>query len=89
MAIVITVDGNESVGNMRQAHGTFTSAERDHTVTLPPSTTGINNAVAYDVTLDPGAIGTQKARITNSLGTITAVFQDTQGLSGRWQVTGN
>ena len=89
MPIVITVDGNESVGNMRMAHGTFTSADGDNTVTLAPSTTGINNIASYEISLDVGALSVQRPKITESLGTLTAVWSDTLGLSGRWQVTGN
>lgn len=88
MTVALTVVGKNSVGNMRSVSGTFTSAANDKTVSITPTEHGCGYVDWAEVTLDAGAAGTEQPKIAISNGTVTATFNDTQGLSGRWVVTG-
>ena len=88
MAVSITVSGVHSSGNLKMVHGTFTSAVGDNTLTLAESTHGLNHIVDHNVTLNDAGMGTQSPKVTISSGTLTAVWQDTRGFSGKWYVKG-
>lgn len=88
MAVAFTVTNVHSVGNLKQVHGTFTSADGDNTATLDSSTHGFNYIADYDITINSGGVGVQEPKVTISSGTITAVWDDTQGYSGTFSVTG-
>ena len=89
MAFTYTVDGATVMGNKRVVHGTFTSATGDSSATLSASTHGLNNIIDYKFTLDTGGVNVQNPKVTISSGTLTAVFDDTLGYSGKWVVTGS
>jgi len=57
MAIAFTVTGVHSSGDLKEVHGTFTSADGDTTATLANATHGLNHIVDANITLDTGAIG--------------------------------
>jgi hypothetical protein len=84
-----TVDGQTVVGNKRLVHGTFTTTAGDTSVSLAATTHGLNNIIDYKLELDTGGLDSQKPKISVSSGTITATFDDTEGYSGTWTVTGN
>jgi hypothetical protein len=88
MAVTFTVTDVNSSGNLKVVHGTFTSADGDTTGTLNAAVHGLNYIVDYNITLDTGAVGVQNPKVTVSSGTITAVWDDTQGLSGKFYVKG-
>jgi hypothetical protein len=89
MAYTWTVDGNQPLGGgIRMIHGTFTSSSGDNEGTLAATTHGINYITDYNISLDTGGLGTQRPKATVSSGTITFTFMDTEGYSGKWQVTG-
>jgi len=88
MAFAFTITSVNYVGGLRAVHGTFTSADGDNTMTLDSSTHGLNYIVDYNITTDGGGIGSQKPKVTISSGTITAVWDDTRGDSGRFYVLG-
>lgn len=89
MAVTYTVSGAQSSGSLRERWGTFTSAAGDgNGETLARATHGLNYISAYDITLDTGAIGVQKPKVTVSSGTLTWTVDDTHGYSGKWWVRG-
>ena len=88
MAFSFTVTSSNSEGNLKSVHGTFTSASGDNTMSLGPTVHGLNYIVDYHITLDTGGIGTQNPKVTISGGTITAVWDDTGGYSGKFYVKG-
>lgn len=88
MAFSATITNVNSEGNLRSVHGTFTSAEGDSTFTLDNSIHGLNYIADYEVTLDTGGVNTPRPKVTVSAGTITAIFQDTLGYSGKFYVKG-
>ena len=89
MAFAFTVTGVNTEGNLRSVYGTFTSAAGDKTATLSATTHNLNNIMDYSIKLDSGGIGAQSPKVTISNGTITALWQDTQGYSGKFYVKGN
>lgn len=88
MAFAFTVTAVNSEGNLRSVHGTFTSAEGDTSMSLAAATHGLNYIADYDITLDTSAIDAQRPKVTISSGTITALWQDTRGNSGKFYVKG-
>lgn len=88
MAATWTVTGANYEGGMRFVYGTFTTASGDSTLSLTSATHGLNHIADYNVTLDTGAVGVQTPKVTVSSGTLTIVYDDTQGYSGKWSVKG-
>jgi len=88
MAVTITVTKKESVGSLFKVYGTFTSAKGDQTLTLNNAVHGLNRVVDFGVLLT-GVFEPTQPKITNSTGTLTAVWQDTLGASGTWAVEGS
>ena len=88
MAVAFTVTNVHSEGNLKSVHGTFTSADKDHTMTFAATDHGLNYIVDYHITLDTGAINVPTPKVTISSGTITAVWPDTKGYSGKFYVKG-
>ena len=88
MAYTFTVTNTHSVGNLRAVHGTFTSAAGDNTGTLSASTHGMNYIADCNITLDTGGLSTPNPKVTISSGTITFVYDDTEGYSGKFYVLG-
>ncbi len=88
MAFIFTVTNVHSEGNLKSVHGTFTSATGDNTATLDASTHGLNYIADYHITLDTGGVNTSNPKVTISSGTITAVWPDTLGYSGKFYVKG-
>lgn len=89
MALAYTISNVTSIGKYRMVTGTFTSASGDTTFTLAPATHGLNNIIDFDVSIKGGAVDAQTPKTTNSSGTITAIWDDTQGLSGTFTLIGN
>ena len=88
MAIAYTVTSVQSLGSLRAAHGTFTSAAGDSGGTLGASTHGLNYIVDYRISLDTGGLNTPQPKATVSSGTITWTVDDTLGYSGKFYVAG-
>ena len=88
MAVSFTIDGVQSVGNMKWAHGTFTSADGDTSASLANATHGFNYVVGYQFTFDTGGVAVPTPKATISGGTITLTFDNSQGYSGKWWVMG-
>lgn len=88
MAFTATITAANSAGNLKQVHGTFTSAAGDTTLTLSNTTHGLDYIASYDVKLDTDVIDAQTPKVTISSGTLTAVWQNTQGYSGKFSLTG-
>lgn len=88
MAYVFTVTATHSSGDLKELHGTFTSADGDSTGSLSATTHGLNYITESEITLDTGGVSTPTPKKTVSSGTITFVFEDTQGFSGKWRVKG-
>jgi len=88
MAFSFTVTGTHSAGDLKTVHGTFTSAAGDHTATLNSAVHGLDYIVDYNISLDTGGLNTGNPKVTISSGTITAVWDDTEGYSGKFKVTG-
>lgn len=88
MAFAFTVTNGHSEGNLKSVHGTFTSADGDTSMSLTTATHGFNYIADYKVTLDTAAINAQIPKVTISSGTLTALWQDTQGQSGKFYVKG-
>ena len=88
MAFTFTVTATHSSGDLKELHGTFTSAAGDSSGSLGPSIHGLNYITSSEVTFDTGGIDTITPKQTISGGTITFVFDDTQGFSGKWKVRG-
>ncbi|MCK5021228.1 MAG: hypothetical protein KAS32_29730 [Candidatus Peribacteraceae bacterium] len=88
MAYAFTVSGTHSSGDLKEVHGTFTSAAGDSTGTLTATTHGLNYIAFSEITFDTGGINTQTPKKTISSGTITFVVDDALGYSGKWTVKG-
>ena len=88
MAYAFTVTGTHSAGDLKELHGTFTSAAGDSSGTLGTSVHGLDLIVFSEITLDTGGLNTQIPKKTISGGEITFVFDNTQGFSGKWTVRG-
>ncbi len=88
MAFSITTSGSNNVGSMRQVYGTFTSASGDSSMTLAYVNHGLGFISDYNVTLDTGGVSAHAPKVTISGGTLTITFEDTEGYSGKWSVTG-
>ena len=88
MAAAFTVTAVHSQGNLRGVHGTFTTAAGDASISLPQTVHGLNYIVDYHVTLDTGGLDTQAPKVTISSGTLTILFNDTDGYSGKFFVLG-
>ncbi len=88
MAVSFSVTNAHSVGDLRSVHGTFTSAAGDSSASLSNSTHGLDYIADYTVTLDTGGVSSHNPKVTVSSGTLTIVFEDTQGYSGKWYVKG-
>lgn len=88
MSISFTVTKVHSSGDLKEVHGTFTSADGDNTATLNNAVHGLNYITDYEISLDTGAVGVQKPKVTISSGTLTAIWDDTRGLSGKFFVKG-
>ena len=88
MAATFTVTNSHSEGNLRSVHGTFTTASGDTSITLDSSTHGLDYIVDYNVSLDTGGVATPQPKVTILAGTMTILFQDTKGLSGKFYVKG-
>lgn len=70
---------SHSVGSMKAWSCTFTTAAGDSSLTFEH---GFSYPVESRVTLEPGGIATPAPKISNSSGTCTATFDNTQGYSG-------
>ena len=88
MAYAYTVTNSHSEGNLRSVHGTFTTASGDTSGTLSNSTHGLDYIVDYNISLDTGGLNTPQPKVTVSAGTITFVFAETEGYSGKFYVKG-
>jgi hypothetical protein len=88
MAYTFTVTNSHSSGDTKTIHGTFTTASGDTTGTLDADTHGLNYIVDYNVTLDTGGVSVPNPKITVSAGTITILYEDTLGYSGKFYVNG-
>ena len=88
MAYVFTVTATHSSGDLKELHGTFTSADGDSSGSLGPSVHGLNYIQFSDISTDTGGLNTPVPKKTISGGTITFVVDDTQGYSGKWIVRG-
>jgi len=88
MAYSFTVTNSHSSGNLRAVHGTFTSASGDNSGTLSATTHGLNYIVDYNISLDTGGVDTPRPKVTVSSGTLSFVFPETEGYSGKFYVLG-
>lgn len=88
MAISYTVDGVQSLGNIRLVHGTFTSAAGDNNGSITATTHGLNHIVGYQFTLDTGGLETPAPKVTVASGSITVTWTDTLGYSGKFWIMG-
>lgn len=88
MAFTFTVTGTHSSGDLKELHGTFTSAAGDSTGTLGKSVHGLDLIVFSEITTDTGGLDTPNPKKTISGGEITFVVNDTFGFSGKWTVRG-
>lgn len=88
MALSATVVGSHSEGDLKSVHGTFTTAEGDSSLEFGAGLHGFNYIADYKITLDTGGITTPNPKVTISSGTLTALFLDTQGYSGKFYVKG-
>ena len=90
MAFTVTYVSVVNLGSRRMVVGTFTSAEGDTTLTLTKTAGhGLNGFDKVDISLDPGVLASQPPKITTSGTTITAIWDDTQGISGRFELIGS
>lgn len=89
MAFTVTFAGSQPVGSRRQVWGTLTSAVGDNTLTLSHGLAAVDMC---DIQLE-GALNAPKPKQTHSASAsppnTTAVWDDTQGLSGRFTVIGH
>jgi len=88
MAYAFTVSATHSSGDLKELHGTFTSALGDTTGSLGPSTHGLNYIAFSEVIFDTGGVNTPNPKKTISGGTITFLVDDALGYSGKWTVKG-
>ncbi len=88
MSFSSTVTNVNSEGNLKSVHGTFTSANGDTEYALNNAIHGLDYIVDYNVTLDSGGIATPQPKVTISSGTLTALWTNTQGYSGKFYVKG-
>ena len=88
MAFEFTVTGTHSSGDLKELHGTFTSAAGDSSGTLGKSVHGLDLIVFSEITIDTGGLNTSNPKKTISGGEITFVFDGTEGYSGKWTVRG-
>ncbi len=70
-------------GDQRVYSGTFTSAAGDTTLTVAH---GMYSVIDYDIALN--MIGAQAPKVSNSAGTATITWDDTQGASGTFMFIG-
>lgn len=85
MATTVTIDKITVLGDMRKSMGSFTTADKDSTITVA---TGLNYIYDYGLTLAQGAVGAQQPKLSVSGGTITGTVDDTKGFSGRFFALG-
>ena len=88
MAYAFTVSGTHSSGNLKELHGTFTSASGDTSGTLGSATHGLNYIEFSDISFDTGGVNTQIPKKTISSGEITFIVDGALGYSGKWTVRG-
>lgn len=69
--------------------GTFTSAAGDNSGSLANSTHGLNNIVKSNVDFNSAALNAANPKVTVSGGTVTITCDNSDGLSGNWNVVGN
>ena len=88
MALSATVVNSHSEGDLKSVHGTFTTATGDTSLEFANSLHGMNYIADYKITLDTGGVTTPNPKVTISSGTLTALFLDTKGFSGKFYVKG-
>ena len=88
MALTATVTDSNSEGNLRSVNGTFTTAAGDSSLSFASTLHGLDYIVDYNITLDTGGVTTPNPKVTISSGTLTALFVDTLGYSGKFYVKG-
>ena len=91
MAVSYTVTYVDPNGPTKCVIGTFTSAAGDGSgETILTATHGLTNVVNAKVDFDSAGIGGPVPKVVVTTGgTVTWTVDDTQGLSGRFEVLGN
>lgn len=84
MAVTVSTTGRTVYGNRVCLYGTFTSAAGDNTVTISH---GMYQVDDFNEVLE-GALDYQNPKVSHSAGVTTLVYNDTDGLSGRWKIVG-
>lgn len=88
MAFAFTVTNTHSHGDLRGVHGTFTSTDGDRDGSLTQDTHGLDYITDYDIKLDSGGLTTENPKVTIVDGTLTFIYADTKGFSGKFFVLG-
>jgi hypothetical protein len=88
MAFTFTVTGRNTAGAQRKVYGTFISETGDSSASLNNAVHGLNFISDFNISLDKGGIGVESPKVTINEGSLTALWSDTLGYSGRWMVEG-
>ena len=88
MSFTVTITSRRNVGALRLIEGTFTSASGDSSLVMTASDHGLNMINFAQVDLAVAAMNHPNAKITISDDSITALWDDTQGYSGRFSLMG-
>lgn len=91
MAVTYTLLATDSNGPIVRRYFTFTSAAGDgNGETIATATHGLSRILDAKVTINPGGLGEQAAKVTyaDGSGTVTWTVDDTQGYSGRVRLEG-